>query len=603
MSKIKHKLKQIFYTTFNIGRAIKFVWEGSHFWMIFNLIIQFLQGVFPVLLLLLLKYMIDGVTQAANGQGNYPFILMIIIFTGVVTFLSQTFSSLGKWGNREQGRLVSDYMTGILLDKASKVDYQFFENAQSLDSLHRAQEQATHRPGQIVNSLSSIVQNLVSLGGVLWIIFRFHPLIIVVLLFASLPGLINRMFFSTREYLNERQCTEKERTSFYYQYMVLERNYAKEVRLFHLAGTVINRFNLIRKDLRKIRHDLDVRMVIVTSLSNLFMVFLIFAAYAWVARDVITGNVSVGEFVMFYQAFQRGQAYLKGFLNGFASLYSHNLFLQNLYAFLDNEPVIKTPENPLSLKQPARGQIVFDKVSLTYPGTERKIINKLSLTINEGEVVALVGLNGCGKTTLVKLLCRLYDVDEGLVSFDGQDIKRINLNDLRNNVGVIFQDFIQYNLTLEENIRFGDINRPFNQDTLDSAVSMAGADELVQSLPHGYNTLLGVLFEKGQELSGGQWQKVAMARAFYKDSPLIILDEPTSALDPKAEYEVFERFKSILHKKSALLISHRMATVRMADRICVMDEGSIIEQGTHEELYDLKGQYYNLFNMQAKNYR
>ena len=598
--KMSKKIREILS---GILTSLRFVWDSSPLWLVLNLLLQLVNGVFPVLLLFLLKRMVDAVAQAAGGEGNYSRILIVIVLTGLVTLGSHITGALAQWISREQGRRVTDYMTGMLLEKSETLDYQFFEDSKKLDSLQRAQEQAASRPRMIVNSLAGILQNAISLAGVLWIIARFNPLIILVLFLASLPGLVNRLFFSSKEYRRERDCTVKERRSFYYQFMMLERDYAKEVRLFHLGRTIMERFYKGREELRKIRNELDARRTLYTIISNTFMVILVFSAYIWVGKDVVKGQVSVGDFVMFYQAFQRGQGFLRGALNGMTSLYSHNLFLRNLFEFLNDEPQIVSPENPVMLKCPLKGGIVFENVSFTYPRSQNKVLDNLSLEIGEGEVVALVGLNGCGKTTLVKLLCRLYEVNDGAIKIDGYDIRQMNLQDLRENVGVIFQDFVKYNLTLRENIHIGDWNSPLDRKRLEEAVNLAGAEDLVENLDEGYDTFLGVLFEHGKELSGGQWQKVAMARAFYKDSGIIVLDEPTSSLDPKAELEVFSRFKSMVTRKTALLISHRMATVRMADRICVMDKGRIAEEGTHDELMEKKGLYFELFNLQAENYR
>ncbi|MDC7221506.1 MAG: ABC transporter ATP-binding protein [Spirochaetales bacterium] len=586
-----------------ISRAVGFVWQGSPFWMVFNIVFQILQGIFPILSLLLLKMMVDEVSAAATGNSEASRLLFVILLTGIVTLLSTIIGHLAGWGGREQGRYMSDYMNGVFMEKAGSMEYPFFEDPKSLDKIERAYEEAHSRPGQIVSTIGSLIQNGVSLAGVIVLIFNFHPLIVGILFLSALPGLITRLFFSKKEYQKDREVTERERRAAYLQFLMLERDSAKEVRLFNLSRELLEQFTILRTELREIRHRLDKKNTLVSSLSSTFMIFLVFAAYLWVARDVMGGTVTVGAFVMFYQAFQRGQGFLRTFLGGVASLYSQNLYLGNLYEFLDYESTLTAPDNPISLKKPVKGEIAFKNVSFTYPRTEKPILNDLNITLKPGEVVALVGENGSGKTTLIKLLCRLYDVSEGAVSLDGIDLRDLAPGDLIDNVGAIFQDFMEYNLTVAQNISYGDMSREPDQGRIEEAARKAGIHEMIEKLPQGYDTLLGVFFTRGQELSGGQWQRIAVARAFYKDAPIVILDEPTSSLDPMAEFEIFNQFKKILHHKTALIVSHRMATVRMADRICVMDKGNIAEEGTHEELMALKGTYYTLFTTQAANYQ
>jgi ATP-binding cassette, subfamily B, bacterial len=586
----------------HIFRAVSFVWKGSPFWMFFNGVFQILQGIFPIFSLLLLKMMVDEVSAAAGGRGDAPRLIFIILLTGGVTLLSNIVSLLGGWSSREQGRHMADFMNGVIMEKAGAVDFPFYENSENLNILDRAMDEAQFRPGEIVSTLASLIQNGVALTGVVILIFKFHPLVVGILFLSALPSLLTRLFFSNREFLNERKVTEKERMASYFQFLMMDRDCAKEVRLFNLTSEILKKFSVLRKDLRDIRHELDKRNTIVSFFSSAFMVFMVFAAYIWVARDVMTGSVTVGAFVMFYQAFQRGQGFLRGFLGGVASLYGHNLFLQNLYQFLDYEPFLADPKKPQVLESPIRGDICFQDVSFTYPGKERVILDHLNLTLRSGEVVALVGENGCGKTTLIKLLCRLYDVNKGAVTLDGVDLRALTQGSVADQVGVIFQDFMEYDMTVSQNIAYGDMSVPPDQARIRLAAQKAGIHNWIEDLPQGYETILGVFFTNGQELSGGQWQKIAMARAFYKDAPIVILDEPTSSLDPKAEFEIFKQFKSILNNKTALIVTHRMATVRMADRICVMKGGGIAEEGTHEELMALEGIYCDLFTTQAMNY-
>ena len=306
---------------------------------------------------------------------------------------------------------------------------------------------------------------------------------------------------------------------------------------------------------------------------------------------------------MYYQALQRGQNNLKNLLTSVSGLYEDNLFLANLDEFLDLKPKLADPGDPVAIPRPMQSGIIFNHVSFQYSTTTRQALKDINLMIRPGEVVALVGENGCGKTTLIKLLCRLYAPTSGSISIDGIELSQFKIAELRQEISVIFQDYAKYNFTAQENIWLGNIDLAPERKSIIAAARLSGADDVIAKLPQGYDTILGKLFDRGEELSIGQWQKVALARAFLRNSQVIVLDEPTSAMDPKAEYEVFEKFRQLIKNQAAILISHRLSTVKMADRIYVMANGSIVESGTHEELMQLGATYAHLFETQAQQYR
>jgi ATP-binding cassette, subfamily B, bacterial len=311
----------------------------------------------------------------------------------------------------------------------------------------------------------------------------------------------------------------------------------------------------------------------------------------------------VGDLVMYYQAFQRVQGFLQGILSSLTGLYADNLFLSNLYEFLDLKRTVAEPAVARPVPQPMRVGIVFDHVSFQYPGGTRKAIEDVSLVIRPGEVVALVGENGSGKTTLIKLLCRLYDPTGGSITLDGIDLRQFETHALRREIAIIFQNYAHYHLSAEENIWLGNASLPPDRERVAAAARRSGADEVIRGLPRGYDTILGKRFADGEELSVGEWQKVALARAFMRDAQILVLDEPTSSMDAKAEYEVFQNFRKLVAGRSAILISHRFSTVRMADRIHVLQHGRVIEGGSHDELIRAGGTYARLFEMQARHYR
>jgi ATP-binding cassette subfamily B protein len=328
-----------------------------------------------------------------------------------------------------------------------------------------------------------------------------------------------------------------------------------------------------------------------------------FGALAYIANQTVHGTLTIGDLVMYYQAFQRGQAYLQNVVSGLASLYEDSLFLTNLYEFLDLQPRIVEPSTPRPLAIPLRQGITFEHVRFSYGASDQTVLDDITLTIRPGEHIALVGANGAGKTTLVKLLCRLYDPSAGRITLDGVDLREFDTTDLRRQISVVFQDYAHYQLSARENIWLGNTALPPDGGTIAAAAQAAGADALIDSLPHGYDTRLGNWFDDGHELSIGQWQKIALARAFFRDAQIIVLDEPTSALDAAAEYEVFQQFRHLATRRTTILISHRFSTVRMADRIYMLANGRITEAGSHAELMRQGGEYARLFELQAGNYR
>jgi ATP-binding cassette subfamily B protein len=329
----------------------------------------------------------------------------------------------------------------------------------------------------------------------------------------------------------------------------------------------------------------------------------VFGSYAFIAYRTVQGSITVGDLVMYYQAFQRGHDFLREMLGGLSGLYEDNLFLSNLYEFLDLKRKVVEPLTSRPIPRPMRTGIVFDRVSFQYPTGTRRVLQDISLTIRPGDHVAFVGENGSGKTTLIKLLCRLYDPTDGAITLDGTDLRQFETAALRHEISVIFQDYAQYHLTARENIWFGNPQLSPDQERIVAAARYSGADEVIAGLKRGYDTTLGKWFEDGEELSIGEWQKVALARAFLRDAPIIVLDEPTSALDAKAEYEVFGKFRQLAEGRTTILISHRFSTVRMADCIYVLDDGKIVEAGTHEKLVQRGGKYARLFETQAQYYR
>ena len=589
-----------------IDRALRLVWQAGKKWTLCSLGIIVVQGILPLFGLYLMKLIVDAVSTALGladkSPATFHTIFLLICLAGLVAILTVLFQQLATWIREAQSLAVTDHVYRLLHQKSVALDLEYFENAEHLDTLHRAQEEGPYRPTHLLDGLLRVGQNGVSLAAVAGLLFTFHWSIPLILLGAAAPGMIVRIGYSGKLFRLQQRHTQADRKSRYYHLMLTGDVHAKEIRLFGLAELFIRRFSRLRKTLRSEKVALVRQRSLAEFMPQVFATFIIFFTFAIIAKRAIDGGITLGDMVMFFQAFQRGLANMKDFLGGLAGLYEDSLFLTNLYAFLDLKPTIKQPGSPVPVPEPIKEGIHFSHVHFSYPGG-RKVLQDISFTVAPGEVIALVGENGSGKSTLIKLLCRLYDPDDGKISIDGIDLKAFGIKSLQSGISVVFQDFVKYFFSAGDNITFGNVSRRPDPAALSAAAQKADVDDLINSLPDGYDTVLGKWFENGEELSSGQWQKMALARAFYRDAPIIVLDEPASSLDIKTEHDIFSRFYQLMEGKSAILISHRLATVTMADRILVMKQGRIVEQGSHEELMRINGEYAGLFRIQSARYR
>jgi ATP-binding cassette subfamily B protein len=587
-----------------LRRAVRLVWQSAPGWTLASLVLLIVQGLLPLASLYLLKLIVDAVTAALkSSQPNFNDTLWLIVAMGAVTLASALASSLAALVNEVQAQSVTDYMASVIHAKSVQADLAYYENSQYYDTLHRAQQEAPYRPTHIVSGLVQVGQSSVGLIALVGLLLSLHWIVAAVLLLAALPAMFVRLRYSQQLYAWQRQRTSSERQASYIQLLLTNETHAKEIRLFNLGDLFIQRY----RDLRTILRNERMRLVKHRSRNELITqsvgTLASFGALAYIAYQAVHGTLTLGDLVMYYQAFQRGQAYLQNVVGGLASLYEDSLFLTNLYEFLDLQPRIMEPSSPRPLSIPLRQGIAFEHVRFNYGANDQPVLDDITLTIRPGEHIALVGANGAGKTTLVKLLCRLYDPSAGRITLDSVDLREFDTTDLRRQISVIFQDYAHYQLSARENIWLGNIALPPDDGLIAEAAQAAGADTLIDSLPHGYDTRLGNWFDDGHELSIGQWQKIALARAFLRDAHILVLDEPTSALDAAAEYEVFQQFRHLATGRTTILISHRFSSVRMADRIYLLANGRIAEAGSHAELMRQGGEYARLFELQAGNYR
>jgi ATP-binding cassette subfamily B protein len=489
-----------------------------------------------------------------------------------------------------------------LMSHAATLDLEDFEDSELQDSLERARRQASGRMtlmGQIFNQAQDIVTIASFAAGLL----VYAPWLMVLLAVALIPSFIGEAHFNAQSYwLNYARAPERRELD-YVRQTAASVETAKEVKIFGLNPFLIERYRQLATSFYAANRKIAVRRATWGGLLSGLGTIAYYLAYAYIVWRTVRGEFSIGDLTFLAGSFRRLHQMMEGLLMGFTQVASQALYLDDLFSFFEIKPEITSPANPLAFPKPIRDGFVFEDVGFRYPGAERWAVRHLSFTLQAGEVLALVGENGAGKTTLVKLLSRLYEPDEGRILLDGHDLRDYDLFELRANIGVIFQDFVRFHLTAAENIAVGRIEARADRARVEVAAAQSGADEVIAKLPGGYDQVIGKRFKSGIDLSGGEWQKIAIARAYMRDAQVLILDEPTAALDARSEFEVFQRFKELSHGKTAVLISHRFSSVRMADRIVVLGDGMVEAIGTHEDLLMRGGRYAELFELQAAGYR
>ena len=591
-----------------IDRALKFVWQASPLYTVLSGFVVLALGFLPLVSLYLIKLIIDSVTDL-NFSHNTSILdssfskpLFYIGLACGVGLLTAFFNFLTDYIKKAQSLVVADHMFSVLHEKAVETDLAYYESPEYRDTLFRAQREGPYRPTSIVNGLFSASQSGASFVAVFGLLFLFNPVLSIVMVAAAVPGIFLRLKYSEKIYTWQEKRTEDERRAYYFHWMLTSDVHAKEFRLFNLGRHFIDRFKAIRELLKKEKLYFEKRRALGDFIAQSSSTLAVFGSFAFIAFRTAQGVITMGDMVMYFQGFQKGLGFLKTFLESGAQMYEDNLFLTHLYDFLKIRPQIPEPEIPSQVPETIKTGIEFKNVEFFYQNNIKNVLNCINFSIIPGEIVALVGENGSGKSTIVKLLTRLYDPQKGGIFLDGRNIKNFKADEFRKKISVVFQDHIRYQLSAKENIYLGDKEKKNHMGRIKQAAEQTDIDKKLESFPLGYDTVLGRWFKGGEELSTGQWQMVAISRAFFRDAEIVVLDEPSSALDPKTETDVFSKLKKLMKGRSSLIISHRYSTVRMADKIIVLDKGQIIEQGSHEELIKKNGKYSELYKAQAKGY-
>ncbi|MCC8423814.1 ABC transporter ATP-binding protein [Mucilaginibacter sp. UR6-11] len=587
----------------NLPAFFKLVFETSPLMTVVNFILRIIRSAMPVALLYVGKLIIDNVIALSHDHnaGTYH-LWQLVGFEFVLAILTDGLSRAITLMDSLLGDLFSNHTSVRIMSHAATLDLDQFEDAVFYDKLERARQQTTGRT-ILLSQIMSQLQDIITMAFLAAGLMAFNPWLIVMLLFAIIPAFLGESYFNDRNYLLTRGQTPERRELDYVRYLGASDDTAKEIKIFDLSGFIIDRFKQLSGNFYKDSKRLSIQR----SLWGTFFAMLgsvgYYAAYVFIIIRAVDGKVTIGELAFLAGSFRQLRTLLEAILTRFTAVSQGAIYLRDFFDFFDIVPKIKPAANPLPFPKMIQQGFVFEDVGFRYVNSDRWANRHLSFTLYPGEKLALVGENGAGKTTLVKLLSRLYDPTEGRILLDGADLREYDLADLRLNVGIIFQDYLRYQMTFAQNIAVGNINQINNRDLIEKSAKQSLADALAAKLPGSYDQQLGKRFADGVELSGGEWQKVALARAYMRDAQLLILDEPTSALDARAEYEVFQRFADLTKGKSAILISHRFSTVRMADRILVLEKGELKEIGSHEELLIKGGIYAELFDLQAMGYR
>ena len=614
----KPSLRERFDALRNLPPFLRQIWAASPALTIASLGLRIVRALMPIVTLYIGKLIIDEAVRLVGADvgagigfdslgpawrsGQLDTLAWLLAIEFGLAIGSDLIGRLVSYGDSLLSELFTNATSVRLMEHAATLDLEDFEDPDLQDKLDRARRQTMGRMN-LMSMLFGQVQDAITVVSFAIGLLIYAPWLILLLAIALLPAFVGEAHFSALGYSLNFAWTPERRQLEYVRQMGASVETAKEVKIFNLHKYLIERYRVLADGFFRANRALARRRAFWGTLLAALGTLGYYIAYAYIAWRTVSGDFTIGDLTFLASSFRRLRQLLEGLLVGFSQVAGQALYLEDLFSFFEIEPEIVSPADALPVPKPIRQGFVFENVGFRYPDAEKWALRGLDFELRAGEVLALVGENGAGKTTLVKLLARLYDPDEGRILLDGRDLREYDLDDLRANVGVIFQDFVRYHLTAGENIGVGQIDAMDNEVRIREAARRAMADGVIESLPMGYDQLIGRRFKTGVDLSGGQWQKIAIARAYMRDAQVMILDEPTAALDARSEFEVFQRFKELSDQRTAVLISHRFSSVRMADHILVLADGRLEASGTHAELMAAGGRYAELFELQAAGYR
>ncbi|MEO8286646.1 MAG: ABC transporter ATP-binding protein [Chloroflexota bacterium] len=598
--------KQVRATLSGAPRAFSLVWGSHKGYTVAMAVFSIVFGLIPTATAWISKLLIDAIVGAAKvgGVGSATaLVIQLVVLQFVLLVGSSLLQTIRNINQQALQELTARRVQLLLMRHANSLDLSFFENPTFYDALQQAQREAGYRPTQMVEQMFSLVRNAITFLSMIALIASLGWVVALASLIAPIPSFIASSRYGWQGYMMSRRQSPDRRRMTYFLDLLTRDTYNKEIKLFGLGDYFIKKWEEISVRFYKENRSLVKRRYLMGYVWGSLSTIVTSGTYLYVALGTIAGRLTLGDLTFFTQAVGAVQSSLGSILSGLSDMYENSLYLTNLYSFLDYTPQIRNAPNARPLVLPLKQGLEFRNVSFTYPGKTEPALRDVSFYIRPDEAVALVGQNGAGKTTIVKLITRLYDPDEGQILIDGVGIREYDLQSLHDATGVIFQDYVTYFFSASDNIGIGKLEEMQNRELVEVSANKSGAAGVISKLPKGYDTTLGRWFDEGYQLSGGEWQKVALARAFMRDAGILILDEPTASLDARAEYEIFARMKELTQGKMAFFISHRFSTVRLADRIFVLEGGTITEAGSHPELLALDGTYAELFNLQAEAYR
>lgn len=581
-----------------------------------NAIISIIQGLLPFAIIVLIKRLVDLINSLPGKDSLPAQFLVLLVFTGVAFLLSSVLNELKSLFGEKLTQQVTRSIYAQMHRKHITLELSHYENPAELDKMHRAVQEASFRPVKLVNDVQHLLKSIAASLFLIGIFFSINWILVLILLLAIVPGIILKIRIARLYHQLKEKLSPLERKMYYFNRVLTGFPFAKEMQLFGFSDYFLKRFRGLQDNIFHDKLKLRNNETIQNMLAQIFAVIVIISTFTYVSLQAVSGNFSIGTVVLFFFAFQRGYSVLNDLFRSLANLLEDSIYMNDIRSFLNEDKILSNTSDSFKATQNSEPladftnkpvfslnhSIRLENVSFRYVASKRDALQSINLTIRRGETVALVGANGSGKTTLIKLLCGFYMPDTGKIHYDSSTTEELGRELICQNLSAVFQDFALYNVTANENIALGAIGHPSSEQKVKDAATMAGIAEVVEQLPNGYHTLLGNQFLEGEELSIGQWQKLAIARAFYRNSELLLMDEPSSALDSVSEQQIIETLQKLAHQKTAVIISHRLSTVRWADRIVVLDQGRVVEEGSHDYLMQQNGTYAHLYRQATQSY-